>query len=84
MDAVGTISSVIAAAAAVAALWFAIRNSKGNILKRIERKEAQLQKISDQQIRLYGLNGGPIHPITSLDRKKDKLTADIAKLNRKL
>lgn len=80
----GTISSVIAAVASVAALWFSIRNSKGNILKRIDKKQEQIREIENQQVRMYGLNGRRSTAITPLDRKKARLQNEIAELQRKL
>ena len=86
MDAIGigTISSVIAAVAGVATLWFSVRNSKGNILKRIDKKQAQIRAIEDQQVRMYGINGRFPRTITPLDEKKEKLQREISELTRKL
>lgn len=62
MELLGIILSAIAAIAAVATLWFSVRTSKGNIHKRIKRKEEQIREIDNKLIPKYGLNrgtGGP-------------------------
>ena len=46
MNEIGIIASVIAAIAAIITLVFTIRNSKGNVIKRIERKQRQIQDIT--------------------------------------
>ena len=84
MEIIGIIASVIAAVAAIIALWYTIGASKGNILKRIDRKERQIQEIDNQLVRLYGLNRGSGGFITPLDAKKSKLKAEIAELKRRL
>ena len=81
---IGIIASVIAAIAAVATLWFSIRSSKGNILKRIEEKKRQIRSIEEAQIRLYGLNGGRVRAMTPMDVKRNRLQNEIAELERKL
>ena len=81
---IGIVASVIAAIAAIAALWFSVRTSKGNILRRIDKIEAQIQRIDDRQIRMYGLNGHPKGIVTALDIKREKLQSEVAKLKRKL
>lgn len=81
---IGTIASVIAAIAAIATFWFSIRSSKGNILKRIEKKKQQIRSIEDAQIRLYGLNGGGVRALTPMDAKRNRLQSEIAELERKL
>lgn len=84
MDIVGTISSVIAAVAGVTTLWFSIRNSKGNILKRIDKKEAKIRAIENQQGRMYGPSGRRPIAVTPLDQKKTRLQNEITELTRKL
>lgn len=84
MDMIGTLSSVIAAFAAVVTLIFTIRNSKGNIRGRIERKERELRDIDIQIVRMYGLNRGRNHPITTLDRIKEKIQSEIEDLYKRL
>ena len=84
MELIGIISSVVAAIAAVITLWFAIRNSKGEILKRIEKKENKIRRIEHQLILKYGLNRGRGGFVTPLDEEKSRLQAEIVELRRKL
>ena len=84
MEIVGIIASVIAAVAAIIALWYTIGASKGSILKRIDRKERRIQEIDNQLVRMYGINRGSGGFITHLDAKKTKLKAEIAELKRRL
>ena len=65
-------------------LVFSIRNSKGNILARIDCKEEQIRKIDYGFISRYGMNRGHRGYITPLDEKKSKLLAEIRDLKRKL
>ena len=53
MELLGIILSAIAAIAAVATLWFSVRTSKGNIHKRIKRKEEQIREIDNELIHKY-------------------------------
>ena len=53
---IATIASVIAAVVGTVTLVFTIRNSKGNITKRIERKEQQIHELENQFYRNYGLH----------------------------
>lgn len=84
MEMIGIISSVVAAIAALATLWFSVRTSKGSMLKRMDKKEAQIRRIDDQQILMYGLNGRFSNVITPLDEKRRKLQYEIDKLKRTL
>ncbi len=83
MEEVGIIASVVAAIAAVLTLVVSIRNTKGNILKRIERKERQIQDIENFQCRKYGLNRGS-NIITPLDARTHKLQSEVEELRKKL
>ena len=83
MEMISIIASVIAAIAAVATLWFSVRNSKGNLHKRILKKENKIRRIENQQIQTYGLNGRP-SVITPLDVKKSKIQSQINDLKMKL
>ena len=82
MEMIGIISSIVAAIAALATLWFSLRTSKGGILRRIDKKEAQIRKIDEQQIRMYGLNGRSRNVITPLDEKRKRLQSEINELKR--
>ena len=55
MNEIGIIASVIAAIAAIITLLFTIRNSKGNVIKRIERKRDEITRIETQFYRTYGI-----------------------------
>ena len=83
MNEIGIIASVIAAIAAIIALIFTIRNRKGNVVKRIERKQDQIHKIENQFYRSYGLNAnmGMHYPTSS---KKRKLEEEIEELRKKI
>ena len=84
MDKIGTLSSVIAAFAAVVTLIFTIRNSKGNIRRRIERKQRKIRELDVQLVNLYGLDRGKCHPITPLDIRIEKLQVEIEELQKEL
>ena len=84
MELVGIISSVVAAIAAIVAVCFAVRTSKGNIHRRIDKKEAQIRRIDDQMIRKYGINGRRYNVITPLDEKRRRLQSEISELQRML
>ena len=83
MNEIGIIASVIAAIAAIITLIFTIRNSKGNVIKRIERKQRQIQDLNTQFARTYGLNANMSmhYPFWT---KKDKLEAEINELRKKI
>lgn len=84
IEVIGIILSAIAAFAAVFTLIYTIRNSKGCILKRIDKKEGQIRKLEHQLVLRYGINRGSGGPITSLDYKIRKLQREITELKRKL
>lgn len=83
MNTIGIIASVIAAIAAIITLIFTIRNSKGNVIKRIERKQREIQEIDNQFARTYGLNANVrMHYPTS--SKIDKLEKEIEELKKRI
>lgn len=83
MNDIGIIASVIAAVVAIITLFFTIRNSKGNVIKRIERKQNQIHEIENQFYRSYGLNANmSMHYPTSA--KKRKLEEEIEELRKKI
>lgn len=83
MNEIGIIASVIAAIAAIITLVFTIRNSKGNVIKRIERKQRQIQDLNTQFARTYGLNANmSMHYPTSM--KMRKLEEEIKELRKKI
>ena len=58
MNSIGIIASIIAAITGIAGMIIGIitlRNSKGNVIKRIERKEQQIYEIEQQFTKEYGL-----------------------------
>lgn len=86
MDSIGTIASIIAAITGIIATItgiIGIRNSKGNVIKRIERKQDQIHEIENQFYRSYGLNAnmGMHYPTSS---KKRKLEEEIEELRKKI
>lgn len=81
---IGTIASIIAAVVAYITLRFTVRNSKGYILKQIDKKKKQISEIDIRIVNAYGLNRGQCHPITPLDEQKERLEAEINELQRKL
>ena len=83
MNEIGIIASVIAAIAAIIALIFTIRNSKGNVIKRIERKQDQIHELENQFYRSYGLNANMrMHYPTQV--KKEKLEKEIQELKKRI
>lgn len=81
---IGTIASIIAAVVAYMTLRFTVRNSKGYILKQIDKKKKRIREIDIRLVKAYGLDRGRCHPITPLDEQKEKLEAEINELQRKL
>ena len=83
MNEIGILASVIAAIAAIITLIFTIRNSKGNVIKRIEKKKRQIQDLDFQFSKTYGLNANmSMHYPTSM--KKRKLEEEIEELRKKI
>ena len=83
MNNIGIIASVIAAVVAIITLFFTIRNSKGNVIKRIERKQNQIHEIENQFYRSYGLNAN-VRMHSPTFSKIDKLQKDIDELNKRI
>ena len=83
MNEIGIIASVIAAIAAIITLLFTIRNSKGNVIKRIERKQAQIQELNNWFARTYGLNDDMRRHYDVLE-KREKLEKEIEELRKKI
>lgn len=85
METIGIISSVIAAITGILSIWYTKRMSKGNIRRRIEKKQKQISEIDNQLSRKFGLNdNGYGRTITSLDKRKEKLLSEIEDLNKEL
>lgn len=56
IEVIGTIASIIAAVVAYITLRFTVRNSKGYILKQIDKKKKQIREIDIRIVKAYGLN----------------------------
>lgn len=85
METIGIISSVIAAITGILSIWYTKRMSKGNIRRRIEKKQKEISEIDNQLSRKFGLNdNGYGRTITSLDKRKEKLLSEIEELNKEL
>ena len=86
MNDIGTIASIIAAITGIVAMItgiVAIRNSKGSVIKRIERKQREIQELETQFAKTYGLNANMnMHYPTSA--KKRKLEEEIEELRKKI
>ena len=83
MNTIGIIASVIAALATIITLIFTIRNSKGNVIKRMERKQQEIREIETQFYRTYGLNANVSQHYPTY-RKVEKLQNDIAELSKRI
>ncbi len=85
---IGTIAAVVAAVVGILSLRVsivALRDSKRNIYKRIEKKERQIEAIDRKLINRYGFDSTTrSRGITPLDAEKDKLQQEIADLKRLL
>ena len=82
--AIADIVKLIGAIAAVVGTSFTILNSKGCILRRIERKEEQIRRIDHELVVRYGLHRNPFHPETWLDARRKRLSNQIDSLKRLL
>ena len=82
---IASISSIIAAIAAVATFRYTKRMSRGNIKRRIAAKERQISDIQNQIYRIYGLrDNGTGRALSPLDIKKRKLQEEIEDLRLEL
>ena len=83
---IGTIASIIAASTGIVAMItgiIAIRNSKGNITKRIERKENQIHQLEQTFYRAHGLNSNmKMH--YDIQAKKERLEIQIDELRKRI
>ena len=68
----------------VATLIFTVKNSKGYILRQIDKKQDQIQQIEHKEVLKYGLNGRFPMVITPDDERKENLQKEISELSRKL
>ena len=82
---VGAAASIIAAVAGVVTYRFTKKMSRGNIRRQIVIKERQISEIETELIRKFGINDtGRGRTLTALDRKKEKLQAEIEDLRLEL
>lgn len=79
MNTIGVIASVIAAITGV----IAVLNTKGCIIKRIERKERQLQRLNNQFAKTHGLNAN-MYQDYDTQVKKERLERSIIELRKRL
>ena len=79
----GTIASIIAAITSIITLFYTIYNSKGNVRRRIERKQRKINELEFQFSKKYGLNAN-MNQHYPTQRKKDKLENDINELKKEL
>lgn len=86
MSDIGTIASIIAAITGIVGAItgiIAIRNSKGSVIKRIERKQRRIQDLDNWFARTYGLNDNTRRHY-DIQKKKEKLENDIAELSKRI
>ncbi len=83
MDIIGIIGMVAAVIGAVVGI-VTLRDSRRNVLKRINRKEAQIRNIDYKLDIRYGLNRGHGGLITPLHAKREKLQEEVEELRRLL
>ena len=92
MEKVNIIVSVVCAVASIIAAIFGVKSykyakkmSRGNIRRQIAAKERQIREIDNQLVRKFGINDtGRGRALTALDRKKEKLQAEIEDLRLEL
>ena len=82
---VGAFASIIAAIFGVKSYKYAKKMSRGNIRRQIAAKERQIREIDNQLVRKFGIyDTGRGRALTALDRKKEKLQAEIEDLRLEL
>ena len=86
MNDIGTLASIIAAITGLVAMItgiIAIRNSKGNVIKRIERKQSKINALEQSFYRTYGLHDD-MRRHWAFQEKKERLDSDIAELRKRI
>lgn len=83
MDSIIRIAPLIAAVVGIIALVFSIRNSKGSINKRIERKQSKIHDLEQSFYRTHGLNDD-MRRHWDYQEKRNKLENDIDELRKRL
>ena len=87
MDKIGNIGSIVAAAIGIIGVvfsFFAFRNSKPCILKRIEKKERKVNDINNELYNKYGITYSGRGPLDTLEIKKRKLQSEVERLKKQL
>lgn len=79
----GTIASIIAAITSIITLFYSIYNSKGNVRRRIERKQRKINELEFQFLKKYGIDANMNQHYPTL-RKKEKLENEINELEKEL
>lgn len=85
MDIVVLVCSIIAAVTGVASLIVAIltrKDGKRSLLRQIDRKEREINKIDNRIFRLYGSGYSGRGPINSFEAKKRELQSESDYLNK--
>ena len=80
---IGTIISIIAALTGIITLFYIVYHSKGNVRRRIERKQKKINELESQFFKTYGLNAN-MRQHYPTQRKKEKLENDINELEKEL
>ena len=83
MDSIIKIAPLIAAVVGIIALVVSIRNSKGSIIKRIERKERKIQELEFQFAKRYGLNAN-MRSNYEFYKKRERLEESIKELRKRI
>lgn len=87
MDTVGIICSIIAAFAGIITVIFSYLmwgDSKRNIIKKIEKKERQINEIENRLFRTFGASYSGRGPINPLEEKKRRLQSEVDYLKKLL
>ena len=80
---IGTIASIIAALTGIITLLYTIYHSKGNVRRRIERKQREIHELECQFSKKYGINANMNQHYPTL-KKKEKLENEINELEKEL
>lgn len=87
MNTISIICSIIAAAASIITVIFSFmmwRDSKRNLLKKIEKKERKINEIDNHLFRTFGADYSGRGPINSLEEKKRRQQSEVNYLKRLL
>ena len=87
MDIAGVVCSIIAAFTGIITVIFSYlmwRDNKRNLLKKIEKKEREINEIDNRRFRTFGPDYSGRGPINPLEAKKRKLQSEVDYLNKLL